>query len=160
MAGSVKIEGWNELVRDLDNFGEDALQIMKPYTKRGASRIVDRARIILAGGKSGKSAKNKSGALSDALKVNEPKRSKKYKYVIFSSVWFEESGRHGVPVELGHKFSGFLKDVQGRVPEHPFLRPAADQHRQEYYSDAANGINDCVTTLLGGKRKPTKEVIK
>jgi hypothetical protein len=134
MADAIQVEGLDALIRAFAQLPEEAIDYLQPAIVKDTQIILNRARIELE-------PHNKTGALSRSLKINKPKRAKKYKYQIFASVYFAQSGRHGVPLELGHKFSGFLKDKVGRVPEKPFLRPAADKSKADVIRDISDAMN-------------------
>jgi hypothetical protein len=138
------IQGLDELLKAFAALPEDAINSVQPSIARGAQIVINRARVHLA-------KHNKTGALSRALKANKPKRPRQRKYQIFASVYFATNGRHGVPLELGHRFSGWLKGRHGRVEEKPFLRPAADESEAEIRDDLIVGINKALDNF-GGKK--------
>lgn len=138
------IEGLDELLKAFAALPEDAINTVNPIIAKDTQIIINKARAILA-------KRNKTGALSRSLKSNRPKRSGKYKYQIFGSVYFAPGGRHGVPLELGHKFSGYLAGKPGRVEEKPFLRPAADESEAEIMDDLIAGINKALDNFGGRK---------
>lgn len=147
MADSVKIEGLDELVRAFAQLPDDAVKSIKPVATASANKVLAKAQSNLTSG-----GHVRRGNLLKSLKVNKPKAGAKYKYYIFSSVWFGESGRHGVPLELGHRFSGYLwrQANTRKVEPVPFLRNAADELEQQVMDDLVQGI-DAALDKFGDK---------
>ena len=85
-----------------------------------------------------------TGNLGIKLTVRKPGRQKNHKaYQIFAKVTFGKGAAYGVPLELGHRLIFFGKKTLKTVKERPFLRPAADESKEEVIgimSDAMNKI--------------------
>jgi len=132
-----EIEGLEELIQAFQKLGEDAIfKLSEPSVKA--------AEIVLAKAKS--KIHNVSGELYRGLKVKKPGKQKNKKaYRIFATVGFGKSAMHGVPLELGHKLVFFGKKTKEHIEEKPFLRPAADESKQE----VGNIIAEAMNKILG-----------
>lgn len=139
-----EIIGLDELIKAFMNLPEEALTFVSKASYPPAEKIMHRARGYLQ-------THNKTGALSQSLKVNKPSRSAKYKYTIFSKVWFGTGGAHGVPVELGHRLVTKDGRTYGTVKEYPFLRPAADEGKDDVVSAMVTAINTALDKMGGQK---------
>lgn len=138
------VEGLDELMKAFSKLGDDAL----PYITDAS---VESADIILARAKTSAAFSDRTGALRKSLKRSKPTKRSKYKHLIFSKVWFGKGGAHGVPVELGHKLVYFGHDTATTVKERPFLRPAADESKDEVIKEIAGAMNTALDRMGGLK---------
>lgn len=128
----VEIEGMDDLIKAFSNLGEDAFIALKPSATEAAEIVLNKAR--------GK-IRNRTGTLSRSLKVVKPGNKKAKSGVIFAKVTFGKDAAYAVPLELGHRLYFFGKKTLKDVPEKPFLRPAADESKQEVADIMAKGMN-------------------
>lgn len=138
----VEIEGLEELIKAFAELGPNAILKLGRYTVDAAELVATRARANI---------NDKTGELSSAIKVYKPGGSSRSKitgkavdkkaYRVFSKVGFSKKGMHGVPLELGHRLWYFGKKTNRDVEEKPFLRPAADESKDEVRDIIAGAMN-------------------
>ena len=126
-----EVEGLDELIKDFAKLGADAVKQLKEPCNRGADMVLSKARSKI---------NDRTGELSRALKTIPVKKSKNPN-LIFARVSFGKGGMHGVPLELGHRLWFMGHKTNTDVAEKPFLRPAADESKDEVRSIMANGMN-------------------
>lgn len=141
-----EIKGLDELIKAFNELPEEALVFVEQKSLPPAETIKNRAKAYVA--KYNKYSDK--GNLLKALKVNKPSTKRKYKYYVYSKVWFDKGGAHGVPLELGHRIVRKGKTI-GTVKEHPFLRPAADESRGEVIEAMTEAINTALDKMGGLK---------
>lgn len=128
-----EVEGLEELIKSFAELGNDAIYKLAAPSIEAAELVCERAR--------GK-IRDDTGQLSIALKVTKPGRPRNKKaYRIFAKVGFGKGAQHGVPLELGHRLYFFGKKTYKHVSERPFLRPAADESKEDVASIMAAGMN-------------------
>lgn len=135
------IKGLDELIKAFKDLGEDAL----PYLKDAANEAGDH---VLS--KTKEKVPVDTGNLEIKLKLTKARKSNKYPYRVFSKVSFSKGAAYAVPLELGHKL---VKNgnVVGAIKEKPFLRPAADESKDEVISSIAKGMNKALEQMGGLK---------
>jgi len=132
----VEIEGLDELCEAFRSLGEDAIFKLSDPSVEGAELVLSRVKPKIH---------KVSGELVNALRVKKPGKQKNKKaYRIFASLTFGKGGMHGVPLELGHRLYFFGKKTYRSVAEKPFLRPAADESKEE----VANILTDAMNKIL------------
>jgi len=140
----IRVEGFDELSRAFVRLGEEAIPHVSDAATHGADTILAKARASAA-------FIDRSGDLRKSLKRNKPNKKNAYKYKIFAKVWFGKGGMHGVPVELGHKLVFMGNPTDKEVKERPFLRPAADESKDEVV-DLITGAMNKALDEMGGMR--------
>lgn len=139
----VNIEGLDELSKAFSDLGEDALFKLRDDTIRAAEIVQRRAREIVGN----------DTDISKKIIVKKPgKQGKKKRYRMVAAVALKggkDGGQYGVPLELGHRlyFMGHKTNVH--IKERPFLRPAADQSKDEVLEIIANGMNRIIKEAQG-----------
>lgn len=135
------VEGLDELISAFQKLGEQAM----PYVIQGSNE---------AGSEVLSKAVSKvpvdTGNLKRKLKVIKAKKSAKTPYKVFSKVTFSKGAAYAVPLELGHNLVINGKKV-GVVKERPFLRPAADESKEEVVKAIAASMNKALGEM-GGMR--------
>lgn len=135
------VEGLDDLISAFQRLGDEAI----PYLMNGSNE---------AGGVVLRNAKLKvpvdSGNAKLRLKVIKAKKSAKYPYRVFSKVTFSREAAYAVPLELGHRIIVNGKNV-GVTRERPFLRPAADESKEEVVRAIAASMNKALGEM-GGMR--------
>ena len=135
------VEGLDELISAFQKLGDEAI----PYILQGSNE---------AGGEVLRKAVSKvpvdTGNLKQKLKVIKAKKSAKYPYRVFSKVTFPKEAAYAVPLELGHNLVIDGKKV-GVVKERPFLRPAADESKENVVKAIAASMNKALGEM-GGMR--------
>ena len=128
----VKIEGLEDLIKEFSKLGEDAFDKLKPYSTQAAEVVLNRAR--------GK-IHDRTGNLSRSLKVTKPSKKNTQSGLIVAKIGFSKAGAYGVPLELGHRLWYFGKKTNRDVEARPFLRPAADESKEETTKIITDGMN-------------------
>lgn len=129
----VKIEGMDELIKAFSALGEEAYEALKPFATEAAEVVLVKTRSKI---------KNRTGTLSRSLKIVKPGAKKSKSGVIFAKVTFGKEAAYGVPLELGHRLVFFGKKTLRDVPEKPFMRPAADESKEEVANIITAGMNE------------------
>jgi HK97 gp10 family phage protein len=141
---SFEIDGLTELIKAFEKFGGHATEQLGEASTQGAEIVLRRA-------KRNVEKHYKKGDLFHSLKVTKPnKRSKSAQYRVFAKVSFGKGGAHGVPLELGHRLIIHGKQV-GVVREYPFMRPAADESKNEVVEVIAEAMNKALDEMGGRK---------
>lgn len=128
----VKIEGLEELIKAFSALGEDAFEQLKPYSTQAAEIVLNKARSKIH---------DRTGNLSRSLKITKASKKNTASGLIVAKVGFGKSGAYGVPLELGHRLVFFGKKTNRDVEAKPFLRPAADESKEEVTGIMTNGMN-------------------
>ena len=128
----VDIEGLEELIKSFAKLGEDAFDTLKPYSTQAAEVVLNRAR--------GK-IHDRTGNLARNLKVTKPSKKNTKSGLIVAKVGFKKGGSYGVPLELGHRLWYFGKKTNRDIEARPFLRPAADESKEETANIITGGMN-------------------
>ena len=138
----VQIDGLDELCEAFAKLGEDAILKLSEPSDKGAQIVCDRAKSKI---------NDVTGDLRDSLTVKKAGRqANKKAYRIFAQVTFGKGGMHGVPLELGHKLKVKGKTI-GTVKEKPFLRPAADETKEQIANLMADTMNKVLEEMGGIK---------
>lgn len=138
----VSVEGFDELADQLLAFGQDTIFRLGPATVECAELIAAKART---------KAPKLTGELTNGIVVKKPGRQKSHKaYRVFASVQLSKDARHGVPVELGHRLYMFGRKTLQDVEARPFLRPAADESKDQVAKIMMDAMNDLIGEY-GGK---------
>ena len=135
---SGEIDGLDELMEAFAKLGDDAM----PYLKEAADKAGE---VVLA--KTKAKAPVLSGKLRDSLKLGKM-TLKKGKYTIYSRVTFSKGAAYGVPLELGHRLMRAGKQT-GTVKEKPFMRPAADESKNEVVDIITAAMNKALDEMGG-----------
>lgn len=131
-----EIEGLNELIKAFAELGADALYKLSEPSVEAAEIVCERAKAKV---------NDVTGELKNNIIVKKPGRSRnKKRYQIFAKVTLkggQDGGQHGVPLELGHRLVFFGKKTYKKVKEGPFLRPAADESKEDVANIMAKAMN-------------------
>lgn len=137
-----EIIGLNELIKAFAALGDDAMPYLVDATNAAGEIILQRTK---------EKAPVGTGALRDSLKLKRA-TLKPGKYVVTGQITFDKDVAYGVPVELGHgvrnKKGGPLL---GAAKAHPFMRPAADESKQEVIDLITNAMNKALENMGGLK---------
>ena len=138
----VSIDGLDELCEAFAQLGEDAVYKLSGPSVDAANVVLNRARAKI---------NDVSGDLAAGLKVTKPGKSKGHAYRIIAKVGFGKGAQHGVPLELGHNLVLFGNETDKHVKERPFLRPAADESKNEVTDIMADAMNKILDEMGGNK---------
>jgi len=139
------IEGLDDLIKDLAKFGTEALKAVKPDVNTAGDFLLGKTREKLASVTKGTS----TGNLSRSLHLKRSVSGKKF-VTSNTLTWGNDARAYGAPLELGHKLVMFGKPTNQTVAARPFLRPAADESREQVYNIIQAGM-DKALKKLGGK---------
>lgn len=140
---SFSIEGLDELIQAFAQLPDDAIHKLSAPSVDAAEKVAERAK---------SKVRNRTGDLANAITVKKPGKPKNKKaYQIFAKVSFKKEGMHGVPLELGHRLWYFGKPTYSNVPEKPFMRPAADESKEEVAGIMAEAMRSTIDEM-GGMR--------
>lgn len=142
MNEATTISGLPELMKAFVKLGTEAMPLIADASTEGAKVVLSRAK--------GK-VKHITGDLEKGLKVSKPNKRSKSTFKLYARVMFGSKAAHGVNVELGHKLVMFGNKTDKRVPEHPFLRPAADESKDEVLNHIIDAMNKALDGM-GGKK--------
>lgn len=141
MANTVKIDGLDRLVSALDKMGDTIMPAMSDAAWQGAQAVLDRARANLA-------SFHGNGDLSRSLHVSRGKLKRGTYFVACYVTWNDDVRDYAAPLELGHYIRLTNRGpVVGRVPQHPFLRPAADKSKRDIANWMIDAINKEIEKL-------------
>ena len=132
MITELKFEGLEDLMKEFSKLGENAYEALRPSATEAAEIVLERVRGNI---------RDRTGTLSRSLKIIKPGKKKAKSGVIYARVTFGKDAAYGVPLELGHRFVYFGKKTYKKVNERPFLRPAADESKEEVANIMATGMN-------------------
>lgn len=132
MITELKFEGLEDLMKEFSKLGENAYEALRPSATEAAEIVLERARGNI---------RDRTGTLSRSLKIIKPGKKKAKSGVIYARVTFGKDAAYGVPLELGHRLVFFGKKTYKKVNERPFLRPAADESKEEVANIMAAGMN-------------------
>lgn len=139
----VEITGLEELIKAFMELPKDSLVYLKEGANEAAAVVLDKAK---------SKAPVRSGKLRDKLKIGNARLSNKYPYRVFAKVTAAKGVGYYVPLELGHNIKFSQKgNVVGHVDERPYLRPAADESREEARAMMIGAMNKALENM-GGKK--------
>ena len=119
-------------MKEFSKLGENAYEALRPSATEAAEIVLERVRGNI---------RDRTGTLSRSLKIIKPGKKKAKSGVIYARVTFGKDAAYGVPLELGHRLVYFGKKTYKKVNERPFLRPAADESKEEVANIMATGMN-------------------
>lgn len=132
MITELKFEGLEDLMKEFSKLGEDAYEALRPSATEAAEIVLERAR---------RNIRDRTGTLSRSLKIIKPGKKKAKSGVVYARVTFGKDASYGVPLELGHRLVFMGKKTYKHVKERPFLRPAADESKEDVAKIMATGMN-------------------
>jgi HK97 gp10 family phage protein len=136
----VEVEGLDELIRDLAKFGDAAMPALKQAQERAAQVVLAKAKAKAPVSETATGG-HAPGTLRDSLKIVRA-NLKPGTYVTFSKIAIGKGAAYGVPVELGHELRRVVGGRSfGHVAARPFLRPAADESKNEVINIMAEAMN-------------------
>ena len=127
---STSIDGLDQLMKDLAAFGDRAMPGLKSVSDAAGELVLRRTKAkvpVLTG-----NLKLHLVLKTKALKPGDPYTS--------CRVTFGKGAAYGVPLELGHRIVVHGR-VVGDVSPRPFLRPAADESREEVTGMLVEAMN-------------------
>lgn len=126
--GRIEIMGLDELIRQVEALGERAELRMLAASSDAAEVVLAKAKEKVPVG---------TGTLRASLRLRRGRPKKGKKELYYYITWGKDEQAYGAPVELGHDLrrgpkgdDGIRKKI-GHVEERPYLRPAADESREQ-----------------------------
>lgn len=126
------IEGLDETIKAFADLGDGHILKLSDATIDAATIVRDKAASKI---------NSKTGELARTLKVTKPSKKSKSQFKIVAKVGFNKKAMHGVPLELGHRLYFMGHKTNSDVAPHPFLRPAADESKDETANIIADAMN-------------------
>lgn len=135
------VVGLDELMKAFAQLGDDAIKELKPATNQAGNVILQKAKSKVG---------VDSGDTKRSLKLTGAK-IKKNAYAISASIGAGKGAAPLGPLELGHKMVLYGKITGQKVEGKPFLRPAADESKEEVSRIMANAMNEILGKMGGAK---------
>jgi len=142
---SFAIKGIDSLIEAVAEIGDKAMPHVKVGADKGGSRVLAAAKAKV---------QVDTGTLKAAL-ILRKQRVKPGKVLYYSQVTIpgtkaggKGGAHHIVPLELGHRLVVRGKTV-GSVKAYPFLRPAADENKEEVIDDIIDAMNKALGEIGG-----------
>jgi len=135
------IKGLDELIDAFMDLPIEAMDYLKIASDEAGAIVLVKAK---------QKVPVKTGNLKSKLKLTKAKRSDKRPYFIASRISTSKGASYLVPLELGHKLVRNGKTI-GTVKERPFLRPAADESKEEVAAIMTAALNKAIDKMGGLK---------
>ena len=136
-----QIIGLDKLVLDLSKFGMEALKEIKPDVDKGGDILLNKAK---------EKAPVRLETLRNSLRLKRSTSAKKFTYTN-TLTWGDDVRAYAAPVELGHGLVMFGKRTNKFVAARPFLRPAADESREQILTTVIAGMDRALKKKLGDR---------
>jgi hypothetical protein len=135
-----EIEGIDQIVYDLNVFGERGIIEVEPYVDKGGDILLKKTREKApVGNYPG------GGALKKSLFLKRTRTRKVgYKNIL---TWGDDVRAYAAPLELGHGLVYMGHPTLKFVKAKPYLRPAADESKEKVYQTITKGINKALDML-------------
>lgn len=137
---ATEIVGLGELMKAFAAIGDEAMTHLKPASDEAGAVVLAKAQSKVS---------ECTGKLKSKLKLTKS-RVKKGAYSISSKVGFSKGAMYGVPLELGHRLV-IHGNVVGTVKEKPYLRPAADESKEQVVDIITGAMNKALDKMGGLK---------
>ena len=128
------------MIQEFAALGDEAIPDLQ-----AASDIA--GKYILAKAKSTSAFVDKTGNLRSSIRFSKTKRTPRKSYNVIGKIYtLPKVGPHAHLVEFGHKIvrNG---QVFGKVKPHPFLRPAADESKEEVLNIITTAMNETIKKM-------------
>lgn len=135
------VEGLDELIKAFMKLGDEAMPYVKDGANEAGAHVLSKAKAKVS---------VRTGNLKNRLKLSKAKISGKYPYRVSSKVTARKGAAYMVPLELGHRLV-IKGKTAGAVKERPFLRPAADESKDEVVSVISRSLDKALKEM-GGNR--------
>ena len=139
---SASVEGLDELIDAFTSLPDDALAYVRDGSNSAAQVVCNRAKQLVP---------IKTGDTQKLLYVRKATARKNAKYKVLSTVAAKKGAAAIGPLELGHKLVFFGKHTDRYIEARPFLRPAADENKENVVSAIADSMNKALEQI-GGKK--------
>jgi HK97 gp10 family phage protein len=134
-------QGLDELMSDLERFGDRSMPYIKKASDKAAQIVLDKAVSLVP---------KDTGKLSTLLAVGTQK-VKYGKYFYAATVKVKKGAPYYIPLELGHRLVFFGQPTNTYIKPRPFLRPAADQSKDAVVQSVINDLGEAIKELGGAK---------
>lgn len=135
-----KISGLEELLKAFKDLPDDAIKNLEPAADQAGDLLLTRAK---------QKVPVESGKLKSSLCMKKPTTGR---FMVSRVItWGDDVREYAAPVELGHKLVLFGRSTDKRVKERPFLRPAADESKNEVFKIMKQAIAKTIDEMGGVK---------
>lgn len=148
MANETTVEGLDELIKALNEFGPDVMPHIRQTVEVATQSITLKAKEKAAQ----YTQYSQTGALVASLRTKTTRLKKTDTKTLSYVTWGDDVRDFAAPLELGHDFVSNKGKITGHAAPHPFLRPAADEKKEEYIDTIIGGMNHAMD-LMGGKKE-------
>lgn len=136
---TVGLEGFDELAVAFKEFGDRGMENLKASSDEAAAGTLKNIQNHLPVGELRNSLYVKKKALKKGV----------FSYVCY--ITWPTSLKYPAPLELGHRLVFFGKKTDVHIPEHPFMRPGADESKEMVVNKTVAAMNKTIDEM-GGKR--------
>ena len=136
------VEGLDELIEAFMKLPDDALAYVKEGSISAAQTVCNRAKELVP---------VDTDKTRQLLYVKKPSKSAKAKYKVLSTIGAKKGAAALAPLELGHKLVYMGRRTDTVIAPRPFLRPAADQNKENVVSAIADSMNKALEQMGGIK---------
>lgn len=128
----VSIEGLDELIKAFAALGDESLPLIKDAVNDAGEVVLRRAK---------EKVPVKTGVTKSQLKLQKARISKKATHKIIATIKAGKGAAPLAPLELGHRLFFMGHKTNRDVAARPFLRPAADESKNEVAGIIADAMN-------------------
>lgn len=122
--GDLQILGLHETIKAFVKLGSEYIDYLKQGADEATEFVFEKAKQKIPIGDA------KNGHLRERLRRSKAVIRKDRQFKVYTRIYVSQGGAYHVPLELGHGLVIHGQKV-GYVSERPFLRPAADESKQE-----------------------------
>ena len=131
-----EIIGLDKIINDLNKFGVEAQKEIQPFVDKAGDILLEKTR---------EKVPVKTGALKASLYLKRPKSKKGF--IQNTLTWGKDVRAYAAPLELGHGLVFMGHPTLKYVKAKPYLRPAADESKENVYTTITNGLDIALETL-------------
>jgi len=137
----IKLEGLDELIEAFAKLPDEAAEMIKPAVEQAGKLVLEKAK---------EKVPVDSGKLRDSLRLKKARQRPDSSGVIHYITWGPNVREYAAPLELGHAIR-FKKGgpTHGRVAPRPYLRPAADESKEQVLDIVAKAMNRAIDEMGG-----------
>jgi len=139
----IKLEGLDELIEAFAKLPDKAAEMIKPAVEQAGNLVLEKAKQKVSVG---------TGNLRDSLRLKKGRLKPGRAGIIHNITWGSDVRGYAAPLELGHSIR-FKKGgpTLGKVEARPYLRPAADESKEQVLDIITNAMNKAIEEMGGRK---------
>ena len=141
--GEVYIDGLDELINAFEELPKESEKYMRKAANEAGNVVLLKAKSkvrVSTDRISRDGSTDEMQHLRDALKLTRAGKSTKRPYRFVATIGVKKGHSYYIPLELGHLLVVHGKTV-GTVQAYPFMRPAADESRDEVQNILTTALN-------------------